>query len=95
MIVTGDRLLGGVNHPMNQLTRPEAIPQRHLESRPIVVPLADTTRFKHYVGLSPARARKLHLTEGFPLRFRGDGARRSAYVIVEELAAWWKRQQCE
>jgi len=44
---------------------------------------------KHYVGLSPARARKLHVTEGFPLRFPGDGARRSPYVILDEVEKWW------
>jgi hypothetical protein len=65
------------------------------EARPLVVPLAEAERFKHYVGLSPARARKLHLKEGFPLRFRGTGARRSAYVVLEELSAWWKRQNAE
>src|SRR5689334_1256800 len=66
-----------------------------VEARPVVVPLAEAKRFKHYVGLSPARARKLHLTEGFPLRFRGEGGRRSAYVLLEEAFAWWKRQHCE
>jgi len=95
MNVARDRLFSSVTDTMNELTHPEAVPLRLLESRPVVVPLADPTRFKHYVGLSPARARKLHRTEGFPLRFRGDGARRSAYVVLEELATWWKRQQCE
>lgn len=79
----------------NKAAPHESLPNRHIESRPIAVPLADATRFKHYVGLSPARARKLHLTEGFPLRFRGDGARRSAYVLLDESSAWWKRQNDE
>jgi len=58
-------------------------------ARPVVVPLADARMLKHYVGLSPARARKLHVTEGFPLRFPGDGARRSPYVILDEVEKWW------
>lgn len=65
------------------------------EARPLVVPLADAERFKHYIGLSPARARKLHLLEGFPIRARGKGARRSYYVVMTEAEAWWKRQSAE
>lgn len=80
------------NDPTTHETPP---PYRYAESRPLVVPLADATRFKHYVGISTARARKLHRTDGFPLRFRGDGARRSAYVVLDEVSAWWKRQHCE
>jgi hypothetical protein len=79
----------------NEATPLESLHYRYIESRPIVVPLADAKRFKHYIGLSPARARKLHLMDGFPIRFRGDGARRSAYVLLDEVAAWWMRQNCE
>jgi hypothetical protein len=65
------------------------------ESRPVTVGLADSDRFKHYVGLSPARARRLHRTEGFPIRVRGKGARRSYYVVLDEVEAWWKKQPAE
>ena len=66
-----------------------------LEGRPVTVGLAEAARFKHYVGLSPARARKLHRTEGFPLRVRGTGARRSYYVVLAEAEAWWKKNPTE
>lgn len=66
-----------------------------IEARPLVVPLADAERFKHYIGLSPARARKLNLLEGFPIRARGKGGRRSYYVVMSEAEAWWKKQSAE
>lgn len=64
-------------------------------ARPVAVPLANAMRFQHYTGLSPARARKLHRTEGFPIRARGHGARRSYYCILSEVEVWWKSQQAE
>lgn len=66
-----------------------------IEARPLTVPLADAERFKHYFGISPARARKLHLLEGFPIRARGNGARRSYYALMSEVEVWWKRQSAE
>ena len=65
------------------------------EAAPVAVPFADPDKFSHYVGLSAARARKLHRTEGFPLRARGKGARRSYYVVLSEVEAWWKKQNGE
>lgn len=64
-------------------------------ARPVVVPLADAAQFKHYFGISAARARKLHQFEGFPLRARGKGDRRSWYAIVDDVAAWWRKQAGE
>lgn len=67
----------------------------NFEARPVAIPLANAALFKHYTGLSPDRARKLHLSEGFPLRARGAGGRRSWYAIVDEVARWWAKQQGE
>lgn len=73
----------------------DASRQTATEAQPVAIGLADAERFKHYVGISPARARLLHRTEGFPLRVRGAGARRSYYVILIEVESWWKKQAAE
>ena len=70
-------------------------PELGAAGRPLVVPLAEAERFQRYVGLSPSRARKLHRTEGFPIRARGKGARRSYYVVLTEVEQWWLRQPPE
>jgi hypothetical protein len=56
----------------------------------VVLRLSDVAAVRETLGHAPDTIRRLALTEGAPVRVRGEGKGRREFVVVDEFVMWLK-----